>query len=64
MKTKLEIAKNWLPRYTGTNINEFGDYILLTNFYNYVEKFAEKFDCDIKGKGLTMQTATKQRDFP
>ena len=58
MKTKLEIAKNWLPRYTGTSINEFGDYILLTNFYNYVEKFAEKYNCDIKGKGLTMQTAT------
>jgi AMP nucleosidase len=58
MKTKLEIAKNWLPRYTGTSIDEFGDYILLTNFYNYVEKFAKKFKCDIKGKGLTMQTAT------
>jgi AMP nucleosidase len=58
MKTKLEIAKNWLPRYTGTSIDEFGDYILLTNFYNYVEIFAEKFNCAIKGKGLTMQTAT------
>ena len=58
MKTKLEIAKNWLPRYTGTSINEFGDYILLTNFYNYVEKFAEKFECNIQGEGLTMQTAT------
>ena len=61
MKTKLEIAKNWLPRYTGTSIDEFGDYILLTNFYNYVEKFAEKFKCDIKGKGLTMQTATNSK---
>ncbi len=29
MKTKLEIAKNWLPRYTGTQIKEFGDFILL-----------------------------------
>jgi AMP nucleosidase len=58
MKTKLEIAKNWLPRYTGTSIDKFGDYVLLTNFYNYVEKFAEKYECDIKGKGLTMQTAT------
>lgn len=61
MKTKLEIAKNWLPRYTGTSIDEFGDYILLTNFYNYVEKFAEKFDCEIRGKGLTMQTATNSK---
>lgn len=58
MNTKFDIAKNWLPRYTGTNINEFGDYILLTNFGNYVNKFAEKFDCEIKGIGRPMQTAT------
>lgn len=58
MKTKLDIAKNWLPRYTGTQIDEFGDYMLLTNFHNYVEKFAERFNCDIKGIGKPMQTAT------
>lgn len=58
MKTKLEIAKNWLPRYTGTQIDEFGDYMLLTNFHNYVEKFASRFNCDIKGIGKPMQTAT------
>lgn len=58
MKTKLDIAKNWLPRYTGTQINEFGDYMLLTNFHNYVERFAERFNCDIKGIGKPMQTAT------
>ncbi len=58
MKTKLEIAKNWLPRYTGTQIDEFGDYLLVTNFNNYVTKFAEKFNCDIKGEGKPMQTAT------
>lgn len=58
MKTKLELASNWLPRYTGTSIDEFGDYILLTNFHNYVERFAEQFDCDIRGIGRPMQTAT------
>jgi len=58
MKTKLEIAKNWLPRYTGTQIDEFGDYMLLTNFHNYVERFAERFNCEIKGIGKPMQTAT------
>ncbi|MBP1682815.1 MAG: amn, partial [Ignavibacteriaceae bacterium] len=57
MKTKLEIAKNWLPRYTGTQINELGDYMLLTNFQNYVEKFANRFKCEIKGIGRPMQTA-------
>ena len=58
MKTKLDIAKNWLPRYTGTQIDEFGDYMLLTNFHNYVERFAERFNCEIKGIGKPMQTAT------
>lgn len=58
LKTKLDIAKNWLPRYTGTQIDEFGDYMLLTNFHNYVTSFADQFGCDIKGTGKPMQTAT------
>lgn len=58
MKTKLEIAKNWLPRYTGTKIDEFGDYILITNFGNYIEKFSSKFNSEIKGIGRPMQTST------
>lgn len=58
MKTKLDIAKNWLPRYTGTQIDDFGDYMLLTNFQNYVDKFAERFNCEVKGIGRPMQTAT------
>ena len=57
-KTKLDIAKNWLPRYTGTEIDEFGDFMLLTNFHNYVSSFAEQFGCDIKGTGKPMQTST------
>jgi AMP nucleosidase len=58
MITKLDIAKNWLPRYTGTQIDDFGDYLLITNFNNYVSKFAEIFNCDIQGEGRPMQTAT------
>jgi len=58
LKTKLEIAQNWLPRYTGTAIDEFGDYLLLTNFQNYVTKFADQFSCEVKGIGRPMQTAT------
>ncbi|MBP5365317.1 MAG: AMP nucleosidase [Bacteroidales bacterium] len=41
MKTKSEIVANWLPRYTGRSIEEFPKYVLLTNFMNYVEMFAE-----------------------
>lgn len=58
MHTKLDIAKNWLPRYTGTKIEEFGDYLLITNFNNYVTKFAERFNCNVQGEGRPMQTAT------
>ena len=58
MKTKDDIIKNWLPRYTGTPLNEFGEYILLTNFYNYLYHFTERFDVPIMGKDKPMQTAT------
>ena len=58
MKTKLDQAKAWLPRYTGMPIDDFGDYVLLTNFGNYVDKFAEQFNCDISGEGRPMQAAT------
>lgn len=58
MKTKYEIAKDWLPRYTGAKIEEIGDYILLTNFQNYVEKFSQQFNCEIKGENNPMKIAT------
>ena len=40
MKTKAEIVKNWLPRYTGRPLEQFGEYILLTNFSNYLQMFS------------------------
>jgi len=58
METKLEIAKNWLPRYTGMPLEMFGDYILITNFKDYVLKFADRFNCDVYGEGRAMQAST------
>ena len=58
MLRKLDIARNWLPRYTGMPLGLFGDYILLTNFNNYVSLFAQQFDCEIYGEDRTMQAAT------
>lgn len=55
---RLDIAKNWLPRYTGMPVDKFGDYILLTNFQYYLTRFAEMFDCDIHGEGRPMPAAT------
>jgi AMP nucleosidase len=60
MKTKEEIVKDWLPRYTGRELDGFGEYILLTNFINYVEMFAAKFGVEIMGKDKPMQTATAE----
>lgn len=58
MKTKKDIVENWLPRYTGTPLEDFGQYILLTNFANYVTIFAEKYDVPVIGEDKAMQTAT------
>ncbi|MEI6086676.1 MAG: AMP nucleosidase [Bacteroidota bacterium] len=58
MKTKEEIVHNWLPRYTGELIENFGKYILLTNFGNYVNMFAEWNQVPVVGKDRPMQCAT------
>lgn len=60
MQTKKEIVENWLPRYTGSPLENFGEYILLTNFSTYVEMFATRFDVTIHGLGKPMQMATAE----
>ena len=54
---KSEITRNWLPRYTGTELGSFGKYILLTNFQSYVDAFAEQENAEVHGRGLPMTTA-------
>ncbi|HUN16003.1 MAG TPA: AMP nucleosidase [Saprospiraceae bacterium] len=58
MKTKKEIVENWLPRYTGVALDQFGEYILLVNFSLYVELFAEWNNVEIKGRDRSMISAT------
>ena len=59
MKSRREkIVEDWLPRYTGTPLNEFGHYILLTNFDYYVELFATKHGVPIRGLDKPMTNAT------
>ena len=57
MKTKEEIVANWLPRYTKRKLEDFGEYILLTNFNKYVEIFAEQFNVPILGRDANMISA-------
>ncbi len=61
MKTKQEIVENWLPRYTGTALNEFGEYILLTNFSHYLDLFARWHNVPVKGSTRPMPSATAGR---
>lgn len=58
MNTKEKIVANWLPRYTGVPLDEFGEYILLVNFNNYVKLFAEWHSVPVRGLERPMQTAT------
>ncbi len=60
MKTKEEIIHNWLPRYTGEKLENFGQYILLTNFGNYVKMFAEWHNVSVVGTDRPMQCATAE----
>src|SRR3954470_7179543 len=58
METKRKIVENWLPRYTGVPLKNFGRYILLTNFDRYVELFANWNRVPIHGRGKPMISAT------
>jgi AMP nucleosidase len=60
MKTKEEIVANWLPRYTGEKLENFGKYILLCNFSHYVHLFAEWHNARIVGEDGPMQCATAE----
>lgn len=58
MKTKQQIVQNWLPRYTGVPLKNFGRYVLLTNFDRYVELFAQWHRVPVMGRGKPMASAT------
>lgn len=61
LKTKEEIVNNWLPRYTGRPLNEFTDFVLLTNFSKYLQLFSEWHDnAPIMGLDKPMQSVTAE----
>lgn len=61
LKSKEDIVNNWLPRYTNRPLDEFGEYILLTNFSNYVQLFSELHDnAPILGLDKPMQSVTAE----
>lgn len=60
MKTKEEIVTNWLPRYTGRELKDFSQYLLLTNFDNYVQMFADKHKVEVIGEDKPMRSASAE----
>jgi AMP nucleosidase len=57
VRTKNEIVSNWLPRYTGLELEAFRKHILLTNFSNYIELFAGLTGATVHGTGKALQSA-------
>ena len=58
MTSKEEIVANWLPRYTDTPLENFGQYILLTNFDDYLHLFSTWFNTPINGQDKPMPNVT------
>lgn len=58
MKNKNEIVSNWLPRYTGVRLEDFGQHVLLTNFGGYLDVFAKLTGAEIVGRDRPMPSAT------
>ena len=58
MKDKPAIVGNWLPRYTGVPLDQFGEHILLTNFGGYLNVFSDLTGAPIVGLDRPMPSAT------
>lgn len=59
LKSKEAIVTNWLPRYTGRAIDDFGEYIILTNFSKYIQLFSQWNDnAPIMGVDKPMQSVS------
>jgi AMP nucleosidase len=56
MKTKQDIVKDWLPRYTGRPLDEFTKHLLLVNFDYYLERFAALAGIPARDTGENMPT--------
>ena len=58
MTTKQEIVGNWLKRYTKIEVKDFADYVLLTNFNNYVDLFCKQMGVEPPLFDANMRTVT------
>lgn len=57
MRSKEEIVRNWLPRYTGVALDQFKPHVLLTNFDNYLDIFCQQTGATIPVRDKAMKVA-------
>ncbi len=60
MRTKEDIVRNWLPRYTGLALEDFKPHILLTNFDNYVDIFCAQTGAMVPVRDKAMTVAVSE----
>jgi len=61
LKSKADIVTNWLPRYTGRPLDQFTDFVLLTNFSKYLGLFSEWHgNAPIMGLDKPMQSVSAE----
>ncbi|MBK7240704.1 MAG: AMP nucleosidase [Flavobacteriales bacterium] len=60
MRTKEDIVKNWLPRYTGLALEDFKPHILLTNFDGYLDTFCKLTGAVIPVENKAMKVAVAE----
>lgn len=60
MTSKQQIIEDWLPRYTGEKLENFGKYILLTNFSNYIDMFGRIFKAKVADTSKPFQCITAE----
>ncbi|WP_145479226.1 AMP nucleosidase [Stenotrophomonas rhizophila] len=58
MKSKQDIVENWLPRYTGVPLDQFGPHVLLTNFGGYLHVFSHLTGAPVQGMDRPMASVT------
>lgn len=60
MRTKEDIVRNWLPRYTGLALEDFKPHVLLTNFDNYLDIFCKQTGAVVPVRNKAMTVAVTE----
>jgi len=60
VRTKEDIVRNWLPRYTGLGLDAFKPHVLLTNFDHYLDLFTRLTGGSVVARDKAMPVAVAE----